>query len=78
MPQPQYYEQDWNKHLHSSPCQWGCTSPKSYYQLSLQYLASYIPFLEQPLEEKTELEKSMEALQESEWQFQIMMGSLLP
>ena len=43
-------------------------------QLS-QNQASYTPFLEHPIEEKSESEKSIEALRESERQFQNILDS---
>ena len=39
-------------------------------QYSFHDFASYSPFLDQPIEEKSELEKSIEAMQEAEWKFQ--------
>jgi len=37
--------------------------------------ASYTPFRQQPIEEKSELEKSIEAMQEAEREFQEMLAS---
>jgi len=44
MPQPQYYEQDWDDHHHSSPIQWGYNFPESDYQQPDQHLASYTQY----------------------------------
>ena len=44
MPQPKYYEQDWDDHHHSSPIQWGYNFPESDYQQPDQHLASYTQY----------------------------------
>jgi len=77
MPQSQYYEQDWNNHLHSSSSQWRYTSPESYCDPHFQHSASYTPCQEQSIEEKSKLTKSLEALLESQRQFQNMTDLIL-
>jgi len=42
--------------------QWGYNSPESYGQPPYKHSASYAPFQDQLIEEKSELEKSIEAL----------------
>jgi len=74
-PQPKHYEQDWNNHQHSSSSQWGYNSPKSYGQPPNQHSALYATFLEQSIEDKSKLKKSLEALNESEQQIQKLMDS---
>ena len=78
MPQSQYYEQEWDKHHHSSLSQWGYNSPESYYQQPYQQTASYNPYQDQPIEEKSSLEKTFEAFLESTRQVQIIANSILP
>ena len=41
---------------------------------SFQHQTSYTPFLQQPIEENFELEKSIEAMQEAERKFQEMLA----
>ena len=69
MPQSQYYEKDWNNHHHYSQSQWGYNSPESYDQPPYQHLTSYTPYQDQHIEEKSELEKSLEAFLGSTRQF---------
>ena len=52
----------------------GIQLPKSYYQ-PYQQSASYTPYQDQPIEEKTDLEKSLEAFLESGRQNQNMKDS---
>ena len=78
MPQSQYYEQEWDNHHHSSSSQWGYNSPESYYQQPYQQTASYNPYQDQPIEEKSSLEKTFEAFLESTRQVQIIADSILP
>jgi len=42
------------------PSQWGYNSLESYYQKSFQKTASYSPYQDQLIEEKSSLEKSFE------------------
>ena len=65
MSQPQYYEQDWNDHYHSLLSQWGYNSPESYYQQPDQHSALCTPYQDQPIKEKSSLEKSFKAFLES-------------
>jgi len=67
--QPHYYEQDCDDHHHSSLSQWGYNSPESYYQQLDQYSVSCAQYQDQPIEEKSSLEKSFEAFLESRRQF---------
>ena len=78
MPQFQYYEQEWDNHHHSSLSQWGYNSPESYYQQLYQQTASYTPYQDQPIKEKSSLEKTFEAFLESTRQVQIIADSILP
>ena len=50
----------------------------SQYSQTFSYHASYTLFLEQPIEEKSELEKSIKAMQEAERKFQKMLASPIP
>jgi len=80
-PYPQSYDYNFQNNFNSSQSQWGFTSPESNFQpphppcpqftqYSFSNFASYTPFLEPPCEEKSELEKSIDAnLQEAERQF---------
>ena len=61
MSHPQYYEQNWNDHHHFSSSQWGCNLSESYGQPPYQQPASYIPYQDQSIEEKSDLKKSLEA-----------------
>ena len=65
-PQSQYYEQDWNNYHHSSPSQWGYNSPESYCQPPFQHSALNFPRHDQPIEEKSEVTKSIEVMIESQ------------
>ena len=56
----------------------GINSPESYYQQSYQQTASYNPYEDQPIEEKSSLEKTFEAFLESTRQVQIIANSILP
>ena len=76
MPQSQYYEQEWDNYHYSSPSQWGYNSPESYYQQPYQQTTSYTPYQDQPIEDKSSLEKSFEA--ESTRQVQIIADSIIP
>ena len=76
MPQPQYYEQDWDDHHHSLPSQWGYNSSESYYQQPDQHSAPHTQYQDQPIEEKSSLEKSFEAFLESTRQFQVSTDSI--
>jgi len=78
MPQSQYYEQDWNIHHYSSQSQWGYNSPKSYCQPPFQHSASKFSSHDQPIEEKSEVIKSIEAMIESQEQKLKMMDSQFP
>ena len=51
--------------MNSSPSQWGYNFPESYYQQPYQQTVSYTPYQDQPIEEKSSLEKSFEAFLES-------------
>ena len=73
MPQSQYYEQDWNNHMHSSLNHWEYNSPELFYQPSYQH--SYNSCLEQPIEEKSTHDKILEYVYESERQVQKMKDS---
>jgi len=75
MLQCQYYEQDWNNHHHSSQSEWEYNSPKSYGQPSYQHTPSYIAYQDQPIKEKFDLTKRIEALIESQNQFLDTMDS---
>jgi len=44
LPQPEYYEQDWDDHHHSSSSQWGYNSPDIYYQQPDQHSTSYTQY----------------------------------
>ena len=66
MPQSQYYEQDWNNYHYSSQSQWGYNSPELYCQLSFQHSVLNFPSHDQPIEEKFEAMKSIEAMIESQ------------
>ena len=78
---PQSYDHNFQNNFNSSQSHWGFTSPESNFQLpcppcppcpqfsqySFSDFSSYTPFLEPPCEEKSELEKSIDAnLQEAE------------
>ena len=64
MPQSQYYEQEWNNHrLHSSLSQWGYNSLKSFYQPPYQHLASYTPYQDNSMEEKSDFDKILKAIE---------------
>ena len=65
MPQSQYNEQKLESSSPLSQSQWGYTYPESYYQPPYQHSASYTRYQDQPIEEKSDLEKSMEALCEA-------------
>ena len=77
-PYPQSYDYTFQNNFYSSQSQWGFTSPESNFQppspqfsqisqYSFPNLASYTPFSESHIEEKSELEKSIEAnMQEAE------------
>ena len=70
-PYPQSYDQDFQKKIYSSQSQWGFTAPELNYQSPcpssfFSHFASHTPFLELPLEEKTELQKSMEDMLEAQ------------
>ena len=79
---PQCYDQKFQNNSNSSQSQWGFTSPGSIFQptcppyppcpqfsqYSFPDFASYTPFLDH--EEKSELEKGMEPMQEAEQKFQ--------
>ena len=54
-----------------SPNQWGYNSPESYYQQLYQRTTSYTPYQDQPVEEKSSLEKTFEDFLESTRQVQI-------
>ena len=54
------------------------TPPESYYQQPYQQTASYNPYQDQPIEEKSSLEKTFEAFLESTRQVQIIADSILP
>jgi len=83
-PCPQSYDHNFQNNSNSSQSQWGFTSPESNFQPTFppyppcpqfsQYsfpdFASYTHFLDQPIEEKSELDKSIEAMQEAERKFQ--------
>ena len=92
-PIPQSYDHNFQNNFNSSQSQWGFTSPESNFQppcplyppgpqfsqSSFPDFASYAPFLDQPIEEKSELEKSIEAsMQEAERQFQKTLASPIP
>jgi len=63
-------------YLHESNFQPPYPHCPQFSQYSFPDFASYTPFLDQPIEEKSELEKSIEAnLQEAERQFQNMLAS---
>jgi len=72
-PYPQSYDYNFQNDFHSSHSSWGFTSPESNFQPSCpqfsQYSfpdsASYPPFPVPPTEEKSNLERSMEAMLES-------------
>jgi len=53
----------------------GIQLPRSYSQPPYQQPASYTPYQDQPIEEKSELEKSLEAFLEFGWQIQNMKDS---
>ena len=55
----------------------GIQLPDSYYQQSYQQTASYTPYQDQPIEEKSSLEKSLEAFFDSTRQVQIQLNSML-
>ena len=70
---PQSYDYNFQNNFNSSQSQWGFTSPESNFQppyppcpqfsqYSFPNFASYTSFLDQPIEEKSELEKSIEAV----------------
>ena len=59
----------WNNYNHSSQSQWGCNSPESFYQQPYQHPPSYTSYQDQPIKEKSESTKSIEALIESQNQF---------
>ena len=74
----QYYEQEWDNHPHSSPSQWGYNSPESYYQHSYKQTTSYTPYQDEPIEEKSSLQKTFETFLEFTRQVQIITDSILP
>ena len=88
-PCPQSYNYNFQNNFNSSQSQWGFTSPEfnfqptcppyppcpEFLQYSFRDFTSYTPFLDQPIEEKFELEKSIEVMQEAERKFQ---ASLIP
>ena len=49
MPQPQFYETNWNNHYHSSPSEWGSNTPESYCQPPFQPFSSYTSFTTPPM-----------------------------
>ena len=75
MSQSQYYEQDWNNHHYSSQSQLGYNSPESYCQPPFHHSASNFSSHNQPIEEKYEVKKSIEAMIESQEQQLKMMDS---
>ena len=56
----------------------GYNSPESYYQQPFQQTTSYNPYQDQPIEEKSSLEKTFEVFLESIRQVQIIADSVLP
>ena len=52
-------------------------SPESYYQQPYQQIASYNSYQDQPIEEKSSLEKTFEDFLESTWQVQIIADLIL-
>ena len=78
MPQPSIMKKNGTIITHSSPSQWGYYSPESYYQQPYQQTVSYNPYQDQPIEEKSSLEKTFEAFLESTRQVQIIADSILP
>ena len=73
-PYPQSYDCNFQNNFNSSQSQWGFTSPELNFQppyppyppspqFTFPDFASYTPFLEPRCEEKSELEKSIEANQ---------------
>ena len=56
----------------------GIQLPESYYQQPYQQIASYNPYQDQPIEEKSSLEKTFEPFLESTRQVQIIANSILP
>jgi len=70
-PYPQSYDHNFQYNFNSSQSQWGITSPESNFQpfcpqYSFLDSASYPPFPVPPTEEKSNLERSMEAMLESQ------------
>jgi len=70
-PYPQFYDPNFQNNFHFSRSQWGFTAPKLDYQSpcppsSFQHFALHTPFSELPIEEKLELQKSMEAMLETQ------------
>ena len=66
MPQSQYYERDMNNYHYSFTESMGIQLPESYYQPLFQHLCSNFSSHDQPIKEKYEVTKSIEAIIESQ------------
>jgi len=82
-PSPQSYDQDFQNNFYSSQSSWGFTISELDYQSpcpssSFLHFASHTHFSKPPIEEKLELQKSLEAMLEAQKQFEIMTASSYP